>query len=114
MRAPEAEQAIRIEKRDSGVALATLNRPDKRNAVGDAMRGELARLPRDADADPEVRVLLITGAGRAFCAGGDFAGGLTPSGESGRGSQGGCTHDADTCGQRLRRRRHRARPAAVH
>jgi enoyl-CoA hydratase len=78
MLAPDAYQAIRIEKRENGVALATLNRPEKRNAVDDTMHHELAQLPRDADADPEVRVLLITGAGDAFCAGGDFAGGLHP------------------------------------
>ena len=71
MLAPDAYRAIRIEKQGNGVALATLNRPEKRNAVDDTMHGELGRLPRDADADPEVKVLLITGAGRAFCAGGD-------------------------------------------
>jgi enoyl-CoA hydratase len=38
------------------------------------MHRDLARLPRDADADPEVKVLVITGAGRAFCAGGDMGG----------------------------------------
>ena len=79
MLAPDAYQAIRIERRENGVALATLNRPEKRNAVDDTMHEELARLPGDADADPEVKVLLITGAGRAFCAGGDFSGGLHPS-----------------------------------
>ena len=71
MLAPDAYRAIRIEKRKNGVALATLNRPEKRNAVDDTMHQELGQLPRDADADPEVKVLLITGAGRAFCAGGD-------------------------------------------
>lgn len=77
---PDTYGAIRIEKRENGVAVATLNRPEKRNAVDDAMHGELARLPREADADPAVKVLVITGAGRAFCAGGDFSGGLRPSG----------------------------------
>ena len=88
MLTPDAYKAILIEKRENGVAVATLNRPKKRNAVDDAMHHELAQLPRDADADPDVKVLLITGAGTAFCAGGDFAGGLHPSGkmwmESGR------------------------------
>jgi enoyl-CoA hydratase len=78
MLAPDAYQAIRIEKRENGVVLATLNRPEKRNAVDDAMHHELGQLPRDLDADPELRVLVITGAGRSFCAGGDFSGGLTP------------------------------------
>jgi len=78
MLTPDAYQAIHIEKRENKVAIATLNRPEKRNAVDDAMHQELAQLPRDTDADPEVKVLVITGAGRDFCAGGDFAGGLHP------------------------------------
>lgn len=71
-------KAILIEKRSNGVMIATLNRPEKRNAVDDAMHEELSKLPGDADDDPEVKVLVITGAGRGFCAGGDFSGGLTP------------------------------------
>ena len=71
-------KAILLEKRDNGVVIATLNRPDKRNAVDDTMHEELSTLPGDADDDPQVKVLVITGAGRGFCAGGDFAGGLTP------------------------------------
>lgn len=67
-----AYQRIRIERRDNGVAVATLDRPDKLNAVDGRMHTELATLARDADADPDIRVLVITGAGRAFCAGGDF------------------------------------------
>ncbi len=63
---------ILIEKRENGVAVATLNRPDRLNAVGGPMHHELSTLPHDADADPDVRALVITGAGRAFCAGGDF------------------------------------------
>jgi enoyl-CoA hydratase len=76
---PDAYKAIRIEKRQNGVAVATLNRPEKRNAVNDTMHHELAQLSRDANADPDVKVLVITGAGSAFCAGGDFSGGLRPS-----------------------------------
>lgn len=63
---------IAIEKRPNGVAVATLNRPDRLNAVNGDMHHELSRIARDADDDPEVKVLVITGAGRAFCAGGDF------------------------------------------
>jgi enoyl-CoA hydratase len=81
MLAQDRYKTILIDKRSSGVAVATLNRPDKLNAVDSAMHYELTQLPRDADADAEVKVLLITGAGRAFCAGGDFSGGLTFSGE---------------------------------
>jgi enoyl-CoA hydratase len=77
-------ERIAIEKRSDGVAVATLNRPEKLNAVDSRMHRELADLGRDADADPEVKVLVITGAGRAFCAGGDFGGGL---GEGERGGE---------------------------
>ena len=71
---PAAYTAIAIERHDDGVAVATLNRPQRLNAVDAAMHYELSTLALDADADPDVRVLVITGAGRAFCAGGDFAG----------------------------------------
>src|SRR5215204_5439694 len=67
-------QMILIEKRASGVALATLNRPEKLNAINARMHTELTTLTLDAEDDPEVKVLLVTGAGRAFCAGGDFSG----------------------------------------
>jgi len=74
----ERYEAILIELRENGVVVATLNRPAKRNAVDDTLHEELARLPVDADLDPHAKVLVITGAGRGFCAGGDFSGGLTP------------------------------------
>ncbi len=65
---------IKIEKRKNGVAIATLNRPEKLNAVDAAMHTELSTLSLDANEDPDVLALVITGAGRAFCAGGDFSG----------------------------------------
>jgi 2-(1,2-epoxy-1,2-dihydrophenyl)acetyl-CoA isomerase len=55
-----------------GVATITLNRPDKLNAFNETMHGELARLLDRIEADPAVRALLLTGAGRAFCAGQDL------------------------------------------
>jgi enoyl-CoA hydratase len=64
---------ITIDQRPDGVVLATLNRPDRLNAVNGVLHGELARLPREFDADADAKVLVITGAGRAFCAGGDFS-----------------------------------------
>jgi len=54
------------------VATLTLNRPEKLNAFGDDMREQLVGALDRVAADPEVRVLVITGAGRAFCAGGDI------------------------------------------
>jgi enoyl-CoA hydratase len=76
MLSKDSYETIAIEKRSNGVAIATLNRPEKLNAVDATMHRELASLSRDADDDPEVKVLVLTGAGRAFCAGGDFGGGL--------------------------------------
>ena len=66
-------ESILIEKHDDGVVMATLNRPDRLNAMGGSMPEEYARLPLEFDGDPDAKVLLITGAGRAFCAGGDFS-----------------------------------------
>ncbi|NBX95269.1 MAG: enoyl-CoA hydratase, partial [Betaproteobacteria bacterium] len=51
----------------------TLNRPDKRNALSHSLRSRLFELLRAADADPEVRVIIIRGAGKSFCAGYDLA-----------------------------------------
>jgi enoyl-CoA hydratase/carnithine racemase len=57
------------------VATVTLNRPDKLNAVNTAMIGELVQAFDRADADDGVRAVIVTGAGRAFCAGADLSGG---------------------------------------
>lgn len=54
-----------------GIATITLNRPDRRNAMSVPMIERLGELLARADEDPAVRVLVLTGAGRAFCAGGD-------------------------------------------
>jgi enoyl-CoA hydratase len=71
---PDDYQTILIDKRANGVVLATLNRPERLNAVNGRMHTELANIARDADNDSTVKVLVLTGAGRAFCAGGDFSG----------------------------------------
>ena len=60
---------------DGGVATITLNRPNQRNAVGDGMREELADAYRACDRDDDVRVIVLTGAPPAFCAGADLAAG---------------------------------------
>ena len=54
-----------------GVATVTLNRPEKLNAFTGTMREDLAQALRTCETNSSVRVLVITGAGRAFCAGGD-------------------------------------------
>ncbi|MEO7092605.1 MAG: enoyl-CoA hydratase-related protein [Polyangiales bacterium] len=58
---------------EGGVTSITLNRPERRNAIGPEMINELRWALADADADGAVRVVVLTGAGKAFCAGGDFA-----------------------------------------
>lgn len=58
---------------DEGVARLTLNRPDRLNSFTVKMHHEVATVLAEAEDDPSVRVLLVTGAGRAFCAGQDLA-----------------------------------------
>ena len=53
------------------VATLTLNRPDRLNALGGTLRDDLHDAITRSAADPEVRVMIITGAGKGFCAGGD-------------------------------------------
>lgn len=57
-----------------GVATLTLNRPDKRNAMSDDMRSAFIHALEDIAADKSIRALVLTGAGKAFCSGGDIAG----------------------------------------
>ena len=59
--------------RDAGIGTLTLNRPDKLNAFSGTMRQELADALVELERDPSVRVIIVTGAGRAFCAGADIA-----------------------------------------
>ena len=58
----------------SGIATLTLNRPDKRNAMNDEMRNDLVEALDRCAADREISALVLTGAGKGFCAGGDIAG----------------------------------------
>lgn len=55
-----------------GVATLCLNRPEKHNAMSATMIAELTRAARDLGQDPAVRVVVLTGTGRSFCAGGDL------------------------------------------
>lgn len=61
---------IRVHKAD-GVATVTLDRPDKLNALSEEMYHAIADRFVELDADDEVRAIVLTGAGRAFCSGGD-------------------------------------------
>jgi len=60
---------------ESGVARITLDRPDRMNAFTATMRKELVKLFQEADRDDAVRVVVVTGAGKAFCAGADLSSG---------------------------------------
>jgi enoyl-CoA hydratase/carnithine racemase len=57
-----------------GIATLTLNRPEKRNAMSDDMRTEFIDALERVAADKAIRALVLTGAGKGFCAGGDIAG----------------------------------------
>jgi enoyl-CoA hydratase/carnithine racemase len=59
--------------RDAGVETITLAYPERRNAIGPRMSNELLWALEDAREAAEVRVVVLTGEGKAFCAGGDFA-----------------------------------------
>ena len=65
-------EEIRYEVKDC-VAVVTLNRPNKLNAFNAKMRNELIRVVQQADQDDVVRVMVVTGAGKAFCAGADLS-----------------------------------------
>src|SRR6187431_503691 len=69
------------------VATVTLNRPDKLNAFTRRMRDELIEAFEIADADDGVRVIIVTGAGRAFCAGADLSAGTATFDYAKRGVQ---------------------------
>src|SRR2546423_12375091 len=58
---------------EGAVALVTLNRPEKRNALNDALVAALKDALRDADAREEVRAVVLTGAGADFCSGADLS-----------------------------------------
>ena len=64
-------EQVLVERRDR-VALLTLNRPDRLNAISGPMLSALSAGLLEADADPEVRCIVLTGAGRGFCAGLDL------------------------------------------
>ncbi|WP_037370655.1 enoyl-CoA hydratase/isomerase family protein [Amycolatopsis orientalis] len=64
-------ETVLLERRDE-IAVLTLNRPEKLNAWTHAMRERLIELLREADRDPDCRGVVLTGAGRAFCAGQDL------------------------------------------
>ena len=98
-----AYELITCERRDA-VTLVTLNRPERLNAWTPAMAVELARAVSEANADPAVGAIVMTGAGRGFCAGADMEAtfksrleGVDP-GENTAGGSGGMPADLDWVG----------------
>ncbi len=75
-----ADATILVEKR-TGYRVITLNRPDRLNAFNETMHAELRAALDDIERDESCRALLMTGAGRGFCAGQDLADRLAKPGE---------------------------------
>ena len=73
MNAMHQPDFITVAERD-GIATITMNRPDVRNAINDQMRAELIAAFNEAGADRAVRAIILTGAGKGFCSGGDIGG----------------------------------------
>lgn len=67
------ERALLVERPRDGVVLLTLNDPDRRNVMGDQMTEQWAAAITEIAADPSVRCVVYTGAGSAFCSGGNPA-----------------------------------------
>lgn len=65
-------ETIQIDTDARGVATLTLNRPEKHNAMSATMLADLTEAARQLSADEAVRVVVLTGAGTSFCAGGDL------------------------------------------
>lgn len=65
-----------------GYAVVTLNRPEKLNAFNERLHAELAEALARVEAEPSIRALLLTGAGRGFCAGQDLSDRSFPTGEA--------------------------------
>lgn len=66
-----SEQTVRVDS-EGAIALITLDRPDRMNAMNDQLLDDLLAAVESAASEPGVRVIVLTGSGRAFCAGGDM------------------------------------------
>src|ERR1700678_830764 len=79
-----AQSDLVLFRADNHVALITVNDPERRNALTDEISALLRAAVEQAEADPDVHAVVVTGAGKAFCAGADLsalgsAGGGTPA-----------------------------------
>ncbi len=86
---------------DDGVATLTMNRPERRNAMSGAMNQALGRVLADVEVADDVGCVVLTGAGGAFCAGGDVKG-MATGGDGGAGAS--TSYDAGVHRQRLNQR----------
>ena len=68
---PSAVEELLVEQKDR-VAIITLNRPERLNAISGSMLNELAAKMVEANKDPDIRCIILTGAGRGFCSGLDL------------------------------------------
>jgi len=68
-----SDDHLLIDRRDNGVVVATLNRPEVLNALSPRIRSGLREMAADLRGDPDARALVITGAGRGFCSGADLS-----------------------------------------
>lgn len=91
---------LQAEVDDAGVAVITMNRPERRNAMTDGMLTGLATALVEVETADDVRCVVLTGAGGAFCAGGDVKGFAEGDGAGG----GGSSWDAGVHQQRLSHR----------
>jgi len=85
---PAQAGAVVLEKKHEGIATLVMNRPDRLNALNNELASALNDTLGRIAGDDTVRVVVITGAGRAFCAGGDL-------GALGKGRQTGATHELE-------------------
>ena len=83
-----------------GIAVLTMNRPEARNAMSGEMNEAMQRILAEVEVDPEIRCVVLTGAGKGFCAGGDVKG----MASSGDGTVGQNTIDAAIHRQRVHQR----------
>lgn len=85
-------EPVLLVEREAPLAIVTLNRPEQMNALSAELRLAIGRAFRELESDPEIRAIVLTGAGRAFCAGMDLK-------EIGGGGEGVSGYDLSVTGQ---------------
>jgi enoyl-CoA hydratase len=83
---------VLVVEREAPLAILTLNRPDQMNALSSELRLAIGAAFRELEADPDIRAVIVTGAGRAFCAGMDLK-------EMGSGGEGVTGYELSVTGQ---------------